>query len=177
MPGSHLACPYGTGTSRAGQRWGLGRGQGGTDAALAVTEHAAAARDLPGEKPLWSRRGGSSAPDAHKAAGRALRGRHRGAAAKRAGAAPAPRGRSAPRRWRSGNFHTRCSTGGRRAGGGAEAGAIREPQAPKARAGIIPAAPSPGPGADSRFSRALGQWQELLLSPEPELQASFVLTE
>lgn len=42
------------------------------------------------------------------------------------------------------------------------------------RAGPGGAAPSPGPGADSRFSRVLGQRQELLLPPQQELQARLV---
>lgn len=145
-------------------------------------EHTAAARAHSWEKPLWSHRGAAARPGHIKAAARvraeaAPRGRCQ--ARGRGPGSPRPLGSAPAAQWK---FPSRlqpelaAGPGGRRgcgrshsAGRGTKGSGWDKP-----RAGAGGAAPSPGPGADSRLSRALGQRRELLLPPQQELQASLV---
>lgn len=144
-------------------------------------EHAAAARGHCWEKPPWSPPRGSSTSWAHQSSRQSSGG---GGTAE-----PLPSARARP--WLpaaaglgAGSAVEISIVAAARAGGGAgRRGRGRSHSASRGRkgsgwdnprAGPGGAALSPGPGADSRFSRALGQRQELLLPPQQELQASLV---
>lgn len=135
-------------------------GDNGTDPALAVSRtRCSCTGTFPGTAPLEPPRdSGTSRQQAELG-----RRRHRGAAAKCAGEAPAPRGRWARRRQRSGNFHRGCSPSWRRGreGGGAAAGAIPRAAARRARAGISPApvrAAQPPPPGPALTAALVGHW-------------------